>query len=38
MKKMMIDLEVKKSQSASLIVSHEQKITELKIANAVMSS
>ena len=38
MKKMMTDLEAKKTQSASLISSYEQKITELQIANAVMSS
>lgn len=38
MKKMMTDLEITNYQSASLIVSYEQKITELKIANAVMSS
>jgi len=37
MKKMMTDLEAKKSESASLISSYEQKITELQIANAVMS-
>ena len=38
MKKMMSDLEAKKSESASLIASYEQKITELQIANASMSS
>jgi chromosome segregation ATPase len=38
MKKMMTDLEAKKSESASLIASYEQKITELQIANASMSS
>jgi len=36
MKKMMTDLEAKKSESASLIASYEQKITELQIANASM--
>jgi uncharacterized protein len=38
MKKMMSDLESKKSESASLIASYEQKITELQIANATISS
>ena len=38
MKKMMTDLEAKKSESASLIASYEQKITELQIANASMSA
>jgi uncharacterized protein len=38
MKKMMTDLESKKSESASLIASYEQKITELQIANASMSA
>ncbi|MEY4538475.1 MAG: hypothetical protein RLZZ306_232 [Bacteroidota bacterium] len=38
MKKMMTDLEAKKSESASLIASYEQKITELQIANAVMGT
>ncbi|PWK26196.1 hypothetical protein LV89_02677 [Arcicella aurantiaca] len=38
MKKMTVDLEAKKSESASLIASYEQKITELQIANAAMAS
>lgn len=38
MKKMTSDLEAKKSESASLIASYEQKITELQIANAAMAS
>jgi septal ring factor EnvC (AmiA/AmiB activator) len=38
MKKMMTDLEAKKSESASLIASYEQKITDLQIANALMSA
>ena len=38
MKKMITDLEAKESESASLVSSYEQKITELQIANAVMSS
>jgi chromosome segregation ATPase len=38
MKKMTADLEAKKSESASLIASYEQKITELQIANAAMGS
>ena len=38
MKKMTVDLEAKKSESASLIASYEQKITELQIANATMAS
>ena len=36
MKKMTSDLEAKKSESASLIASYEQKITELQLANAAM--
>ena len=36
MKKMTTDLEAKKSESASLIASYEQKITELQIANAAI--
>lgn len=38
MKKMTVDLEAKKSESASLIASYEQKITELQIANAAMAA
>lgn len=38
MKKMMTDLEAKKSEGASLIASYEQKITELQIVNASMST
>ncbi|MDZ7896481.1 MAG: hypothetical protein U5N85_00415 [Arcicella sp.] len=38
MKKMTSDLEAKKSESASLIASYEQKITELQLANAAMDS
>jgi septal ring factor EnvC (AmiA/AmiB activator) len=38
MKKMTTDLEAKKSESASLIASYEQKITELQLANAAMLS
>ena len=38
MKKMSSDLEAKKSESASLIASYEQKITELQIANAALDS
>jgi chromosome segregation ATPase len=38
MKKMMSDLESKKSESASLIASYEQKITELQLANATIST
>jgi chromosome segregation ATPase len=38
MKKMTSDLEAKKSESASLIASYEQKITELQLANATMDS
>lgn len=38
MKKMTVDLEAKKSESASLIASYEQKITELQIANAAMGA
>ena len=38
MKKMMTDLESKKTESASLIASYEQKITELQIANATMGT
>jgi chromosome segregation ATPase len=38
MKKMMTDLEAKKSESASLIASYEQKITELQIANAAIGT
>jgi len=38
MKKMTVDLEAKKSESASLIASYEQKITELQIANASLLS
>ncbi len=38
MKKMTSDLEAKKSESASLIASYEQKITELQIANAAMAA
>ncbi|MES2517153.1 MAG: hypothetical protein V4585_03530 [Bacteroidota bacterium] len=37
MKKMTVDLEAKKSESASLIASYEQKITELQIANAALA-
>lgn len=36
MKKMTTDLEAKKSESASLIATYEQKITELQLANAAM--
>jgi septal ring factor EnvC (AmiA/AmiB activator) len=36
MKKMTSDLEAKKSESASLIATYEQKITELQLANAAM--
>ena len=38
MRKMMTDLEAKKTESASLIASYEQKITELQIANASIGS
>lgn len=38
MKKMTSDLEAKKSESASLIATYEQKITELQLANAAMLS
>lgn len=38
MKRMTSDLEAKKSESASLIASYEQKITELQIANAAMGA
>lgn len=38
MKKMTSDLEAKKSESASLIASYEQKITELQLANAALDS
>lgn len=38
MKKMTSDLEAKKSESASLIATYEQKITELQLANAAMDS
>jgi chromosome segregation ATPase len=38
MKKMTTDLEAKKSESASLIASYEQKITELQLANAALDS
>ena len=38
MKKMTSDLEAKKSESASLIASYEQKITELQLANIAMDN
>lgn len=38
MKKMTSDLEAKKSESASLIATYEQKITELQLANAALDS
>jgi septal ring factor EnvC (AmiA/AmiB activator) len=38
MQKMTTDLEAKKSESASLIATYEQKITELQLANAAMLS
>jgi septal ring factor EnvC (AmiA/AmiB activator) len=38
MKKMSADLEIKKNESASLVMSYEQKITELQLAHATASS
>ena len=38
MKKMTSDLEAKKSESASLIATYEQRITELQLANTALNS
>jgi chromosome segregation ATPase len=38
MRKMNTDLEAKKSESASLIATYEQKITELQLANAAIAN